>query len=317
MHLVTMKSAGGGVPGALVGDEILDLVAGAAVLPSARELAGSMRGILEQGPGALDLIRRLADEAAGGAAERLREIGALRPRTTATLLAPIPDPAMILSCGANYREHLREMKTEVPDQPLSFTKSVAAIIGDGAPIVLPKSNPDMVDWEGEFSAVIGRPCHCVSAAEALDYVAGYTLVNDVSARDWVAPVFASKGIMGAIFAWELNLLGKQFPTFCPMGPVLATRDEIPDPDDVDLKTTLNGEVVQAANTNDLVFNVAALIAHYSRFYRFQPGDVITTGSPAGVGYGRKPQKFMRAGDQIAVHAAGIGTLTNPVTNAVG
>jgi len=317
MHLVTMRSAGRAAAGAIVGDEILDLVAAAAVLPDARALPSSIRGVLEQGDPALELIRRLIDSAAGAAAERLRETGALRPRTAVPLLAPVPDPAMILSCGANYREHLREMKTEVPDQPLSFTKSVAAIVGDGAPIVLPKSNPDMVDWEGEFSAVIGRPCHGVSVAEALDYVAGYTLVNDVSARDWVAPVFASKGIMGAIFAWELNLLGKQFPTFCPMGPVLATRDEIPDPDDVDLKTTLNGEVMQAANTDDLVFNVAALIAHYSRFYRFQPGDVITTGSPAGVGFGRKPQKFMKAGDRIAVHATGIGTLTNPVVGAAG
>lgn len=168
---------------------------------------------------------------------------------------------------------------------------------------------------GVFSAVFGRPCHGVDAGEALEYVAGYTLINDVSARDWVAPVFAASGVMGPIFAWEQNLLGKQFPTFCPMGPVLATREEVPDPDGVDLQTTLNGEVMQSASTSDLVFGLAALIAHYSRFYRFLPGDVITTGSPSGVGYGRSPQRFMKAGDTIAVRASGIGTLTNPVVDA--
>jgi 2-keto-4-pentenoate hydratase/2-oxohepta-3-ene-1,7-dioic acid hydratase in catechol pathway len=274
-----------------------------------------LRGVLEQGPSALDLIRRLVDAARGRAAGALRETRALVPRAGATLLAPIPDPGMILAGGANYHDHLREMKAAAPSQPFSFTKSVTAITGDGAPIVLPRSNPGMVDWEGEFSAVIGRPCHGVDAKQALDHVAGYTLINDVSARDWVAPVFAASGVMGPIFAWEQNLLGKQFPTFCPMGPVLATRDEIADPNDVALETTLNGEVMQSANTSDLVFDLAALIAHYSRFYRFQPGDVITTGSPAGVGYGRTPQRFMKAGDTVAVRATGIGTLTNPVVDA--
>ncbi len=315
MHLATLRTGGRAGPGLIIGDEVLDLGGARGILPGLDATPGSLRGILEHGPRGLDALRRAEDAARGSAAARLRESGALVPRASATLLAPIPDPSLIVSCGANYREHLREMKAEVPHQPLSFVKNSAAVVGDGAPIVLPRSNPDMVDWEGEFSAVIGRPCHGVSEAEALDYVAGYTLVNDVSARDWVAPVFAATGVMGPIFAWELNILGKQFPTFCPMGPVLATRDEIADPDDVDLKTTLNGEVMQSANTSDLVFGVAALIAYYSKFYSFRPGDVITTGSPAGVGYGRKPPLYMKAGDTVAVHASGIGVLTNPVAGA--
>jgi len=135
---------------------------------------------------------------------------------------------------------------------------------------------------------MGRSCHGVSEAEALDCVAGYTLINDVSARDWVAPVFAATGLMAGILAWERNLLGKQFPTFCPMGPALVTRDEIRNPDDVQIETRLNGAVMQSANTDDLVFGVRKLIAYYSQFYRFSPGDVITTGSPSGVGYGRNP-----------------------------
>jgi len=244
-----------------------------------------------------------------------REAGALVPRSGTRLLAPITDPALILSCGMNYREHLREMNTPVPDYPTSFTKNIAGIIGPDAPIVLPPSNPDMVDWEGEFSVVMGRSCHRVSEAEALDYVAGYTLINDVSARDWVAPIFQSKVLMDGILAWERNLLGKQFPTFCPMGPVLVTCDEIRDPDDVHIETLLNGTVMQSANTSDLVFGVRKLIAYYSQFYRFSPGDVITTGSPSGVGYGRNPKVFMHAGDRIEVRASGIGVLANPVIAA--
>jgi 2-keto-4-pentenoate hydratase/2-oxohepta-3-ene-1,7-dioic acid hydratase in catechol pathway len=170
----------------------------------------------------------------------------------------------------------------------------------------------MLDWEGEFSVVIGKPCHRVKAAQALDYVAGYTIVNDVSARDWVAPIFSATGVMGPIHAWEHNLLGKMFPTFCPMGPVLATRDDVPDPANVKLQTRLNGEVMQDANTDDLVFSVVQLIEYYSQFYLFRPGDVITTGSPSGVGYGRNPKRFMKAGDVVEVEVEGIGILRNPL-----
>jgi 2-keto-4-pentenoate hydratase/2-oxohepta-3-ene-1,7-dioic acid hydratase in catechol pathway len=244
--------------------------------------------------------------------QRLRERGVLLSQERVTLAAPIPEPGVILSAGMNFRAHLEEMNTPVPKQPTAFIKSSAAVIGPGEAIRPPKSAADMVDWEGEFSAVIGRPCHNVSAAEALDYVAGYTLINDVSARDWVAPVFSATGTMGPILAWEANILGKQFPTFCPLGPVIVTKDEIPDPDDVDLETRLNGQVMQKTNTSDLVFGVARLIEHFSRFYRFRPGDVITTGSPAGVGYGRNPKVFMKAGDLIEVEAMGIGVLANPV-----
>jgi 2-keto-4-pentenoate hydratase/2-oxohepta-3-ene-1,7-dioic acid hydratase in catechol pathway len=128
----------------------------------------------------------------------------------------------------------------------------------------------------------------------------------------VAPVFKSQGIMGAIHAWDHNILGKQFPTFCPLGPALVTRDEVGDPGHVQLTTRLNGEVMQSANTDDLVFSIPKLIAYYSQFYLFLPGDVITTGSPAGVGYGRNPKRFMKAGDVIEVSAEGVGTLSNPV-----
>jgi len=234
------------------------------------------------------------------------------PRRRAKLLPPISNPGLLLSVGMNYHEHLKEMKTPVPEKPAAFTKSVASIIASGQPIVLPASHPDMVDWEGEFTVVIGKAGHRIPAAKALDHVAGYTIVNDVSARDWVAAIFSSTGIMGPIHAWEHNLLGKQMPTFCPMGPCIATKDEVPDPDDVKIVTRLNGQVMQDANTDDLVFSVVKLIEYYSQFFRFQPGDCITTGSPSGVGFGRNPKVFMKAGDTIEVEVSGIGVLSNPV-----
>jgi len=288
MKLVTFEIDGKARPGRLAGDQVIDL----------SSLASDVRGLLERG---------LLDEARASSGRAL-------PTSQVKLLAPVPNPGMVLSVGMNYHEHLKEMKTPVPEKPAAFTKSVASIIGPQAPIRIPPSNPSMVDWEGELSVVIGRPCHRVKAAQALDYVAGYTIVNDVSARDWVAPIFSSSGIMGPIHAWEHNLLGKMFPTFCPMGPVLATKDEVADPANVKLQTRLNGKVMQDANTDDLVFSVVQLIEYYSQFYLFKPGDVITTGSPSGVGYGRNPKVFMKAGDVVEVEVQGIGILRNPVSN---
>ncbi len=309
MRLVTL--AGQGSPGLDINGRILDIRASADVLPGASLIPESVRGILQAGDEALALLRRIQD-AAMKQEQRLRECGMLVSIREARLAAPVPDPGMILSCGMNFRAHLKEMNTPVPDKPTAFIKAASAVIGPGSPIVLPRGHADMVDWEGEFSAVIGRDCHAVPESEALKCVAGYTLINDVSARDWVAPVFQAQGVMGAIHAWDENILGKQYPTFCPLGPVLVTNDEIPDPGKVDLSTRVNGAVMQQANTDDLVFGVAKLIAYYSQFYRFRPGDVITTGSPAGVGYGRTPKLFLKAGDTVEVTASGIGTLSNPV-----
>lgn len=284
MKLVTVEVEGKPRPGRLANDHIVDL----------SSIGPDLRSILENG----DL-------------DRMRSVDGRRiPLGNARLLAPIQNPGIVLSVGMNYHEHLKEMNTPVPEKPAAFTKSVASIIGSEEPILIPPSNPDMIDWEGEFSVVIGKACHCVMAARALDYVAGYTIVNDVSARDWVAPVFSSTGVMGPIHAWEQNLLGKMFPTFCPMGPVLATKEDVPDPGNVKLQTRLNGTVVQSANTDDLVFSVPKLIEYYSQFYFFKPGDVITTGSPSGVGYARHPRMFMKPGDIIEIEVEGIGILRN-------
>jgi 2-keto-4-pentenoate hydratase/2-oxohepta-3-ene-1,7-dioic acid hydratase in catechol pathway len=282
--------------GVIDGEDIVDINA------NDRSLPPSLKGILEAG--ALARVKKL-----------LKSRKHRTPRRRAKLLPPISNPGLLLSVGMNYHEHLREMKTPVPEKPTAFTKSVASIIASGQPILLPASHPDMVDWEGEFTVVIGKSGYRIPAAKALDHVAGYTIVNDVSARDWVAPIFSSTGIMGPIHAWEHNLLGKMLPTFCPMGPCIATKDEVPDPNNVRIVTRLNGQVMQDANTDDLVFSVAKLIEYYSQFYRFLPGDCITTGSPSGVGFGRNPKVFMKAGDTIEVEVSGIGVLSNPVEAA--
>jgi len=282
--------------GVVDGEDIVDINA------NDRSLPPTIKGILEAN--GLSRVKKIIES-------KKHRV----PRRRAKLLPPISNPGLLLSVGMNYHEHLKEMKTPVPEKPAAFTKSVASIIASGQPILLPASNPDMVDWEGELTVVIGKGGHRIPAAKALDHVAGYTIVNDVSARDWVASIFSSTGVMGPIHAWEHNLLGKMMPTFCPMGPCLATKDEVPDPDDVRIVTRLNGQVMQDANTDDLVFSVAKLIEYYSQFYRFLPGDCITTGSPSGVGFGRNPKVFMKAGDTIEVEVSGIGVLSNPVKAA--
>jgi len=237
--------------------------------------------------------------------------GALLDAGTVRYRPPIPDPGFILSVGMNYREHLEEMNTPIPTLPAAFVKAPSSLTGSGEPIVLPPDHAGMVDFEGELCFVFGRDCHRVSEAEAMEYVAGYTIANDVSARDWVPGIFTADGNMAAIHAWEVNILGKQYPTFTPLGPALVTRDEIADPGALRLVTRLDGEVMQDTLT-ELVFPIARLIAHYSQWYRFRPGDVVTTGSPSGVGFGRDPKVFMKPGQRIEVTIEGIGTLSNPV-----
>jgi acylpyruvate hydrolase len=295
VKLVTLDTAAGAHPGVLLGEQVLDLGA----------RWQSVKAILQAG--ALDAVRRLADRP---------DAQALIPVAKARFLAPVPDPSIVLSTGTAYRAHLAEMKVGAPKAPGGFLKNAAAIIGSGAPIVLPPQAPGMVDYEGEFSCVIGRACHNVAAEEAMDFVAGYTIINDVSARDWVPGFLGAKGSpMEVSRAAGLNILGKQFPTFCPIGPALVTVDEVPDPHDLRLTTRLNGQVMQSAHTGDLIFRLAETIAYFSRWYRFSPGDVITTGSPDGVGYARNPQVFMKHGDVVEVEVSRVGILRNPVMAA--
>jgi 2-keto-4-pentenoate hydratase/2-oxohepta-3-ene-1,7-dioic acid hydratase in catechol pathway len=304
----------------VVGDnELLDLVALRDVIAEAREVPKNMRALLAGGTDALAAVQTCTDRVANMAADeqdRLRQSDILQAWDNVSFLPPVPNPTIILSVGMNYRRHLEEMENSpIPAYPPAFLMTQAALNGHGKPIVAPPQCPDMIDYEGEFCFVFGRTCHNVLEDEAMDYVAGYTIANDVSARDWVAPVFAAEKPFEAIGAWDRNLLGKQLPTFCPCGPVIVTKDEIADPHDLQLTLTLNGEVMQSTKTDDLIFNLPQIIAYFSQWYRFSPGDIVTTGSPAGVGAGRKPPVYMKPGDVVEVEIEGIGTLSNPIVAA--
>jgi acylpyruvate hydrolase len=321
MKLVTIDCVAGGLPGALLATgEILHLER--AALPGTAEtwLPRGMRGILAAGDEGLSLVRRIVERvesAADGERQRLRDSGALTASASTRLLAPVPDPAMILSAGQAYRSHLAEMKTEPPREPHAFIKASSTVVGPGADVPLPPQCDTMVDFEGELCAVIGRPCHNVSEAEALDYVVGYTITNDVSARDWVPLLGKARTTPEARTAWDLNHMGKQLPAFSPLGPSLVTKDEIADPGHLELTTRLNGTVMQHANTSDLIFGVAQTLSHFSRWYTFLPGDVISTGTPAGVGYGREPKVFLKPGDTVEVEVSRIGILANRFVAASG
>lgn len=323
MKLVTIDAprVGAGAPGRagamLASGEILDIARVRRESSLEVWIPGSVRGILEAGQAGLDQLRCIVDRVEDASAterDRLREQLALLPPTT-RLLPPIPDPPMILSVGQAYRSHLDEMKSKPPANPSGFIMVGTALSGPGAPIVLPPQNPDMVDFEGEFCCVIGSSFHNVTEEEAMQHVAGYTICNDVSARDWVEAAVGPKEPQVAAAGWRLNHLGKNFPGFCPVGPVLLTRDEVPDPPDLQLTTRLNGQVMQSARTGDLIFSIAKTLSYFSRWYRFSPGDILTTGSPAGVGYGRNPKVFLKHGDVVSVEVEKVGVLTNTVQRA--
>jgi len=315
MKLVTIDAPPHGHTGALIGSDVLDFTAAAAHIPIAEWVPTDMRELLVAGKPALELVASIVERAAKTGREQtaLRAAGALRPRSEVRLLAPVPRPNMVLSHGRAYASHRGEMRrggvAPTGDTPVAFIKNTGSIIGTDAPIVLPPQCPNMVDFEAEFSVVFGASCFNVSETEAMDYIMGYTIVNDVSARDWVEISRKSE--------WpgdrDMNRMGKQLPTFCPMGPVIVTKDEIPDPHNVNVKSTLNGKPMQSANTSDLIFTIPALIAFFARWYPFEPGDVLTTGSPPGVGFGRDPQIFLKPGDVVDITVDGVGTLSNRVS----
>lgn len=219
----------------------------------------------------------------------------------AKLLSPIA-PTTVLAIGLNYRHHAEESGAKIPEYPILFVKTPNTVIGPGEPILIPTHlKSDEVDYECELAVVIGCRCKNVSRANALDYVFGYTCANDVSARDWQIKRGGSQ--------WTR---GKCFDTFCPLGPCIVTADEIPNPNSLGIKTILNGEEVQLWNTNDMIFDIPALIEFLSGSTTLLPGTVIITGTPQGVGMARKPPLWLKAGDSVSIEIEKIGTLTNPV-----
>ncbi|MBL8134150.1 MAG: fumarylacetoacetate hydrolase family protein [Anaerolineae bacterium] len=220
------------------------------------------------------------------------------PIANAAFRAPL-HPGKIIAVGKNYAEHAKETGSAPPERPLLFAKLSSAVIGSGEAITWRTSNTTEVDWECELAVVIGRTAKDVPEDRALDYVFGYTVANDVSARD----------IQNRIDSQWTR--GKGLDTFCPLGPYIVTRDEIADPQNLSLKTTVNGEVMQHGNTRDMIFGVSTLIAYITRNFTLEPGDVIITGTPAGVGMGMKPPRFLKHGDVVTASVEGIGEISNP------
>jgi len=217
------------------------------------------------------------------------------------MLAPV-QPPNIYAIGLNYRDHAEESGMQVPDLPCVFLKATTSLIGPQIPIRLPRSAPDEVDYEAELTVVIGKTCRDVDEQRALDYVLGYTCGNDVSARDCQTRIDRQ---------WAR---AKSFDTFCPLGPWIVTADEL-DASDLRIRTLLDDQVMQDSRTSQLVFGVPKLVSFLSRQFTLLPGTVILTGTPPGVGFARKPQRFLRPGDTVTIEIEGIGRLSNPVVRA--
>jgi 2-keto-4-pentenoate hydratase/2-oxohepta-3-ene-1,7-dioic acid hydratase in catechol pathway len=244
-----------------------------------------------------DGLRR-AEEAAARAADGLDP-------SELTLLAPVTRPRKVLCLGLNYVSHMEELGLEErPAEPTVFSKFASCIVGQGAAIRLPAIAPDRVDYEAELAVVIGRRCRNVGEAEALDVVAGYTVANDISARDWQLKKPSGQ--------W---LLGKSFDTFLPLGPEFVTPDEIDSPGELRITCTVSGELLQNGNTREMLFDIRFVIPYISSVLTLEAGDVILTGTPSGVGMARSPRRFLTAGDVIETEIEGIGKLVNPVEAA--
>ena len=319
MKLVTYIFAGQPRLGAIVGDWIADLNrAHHEWLPTHRNaptgrgdghlLPTAMVAFLEAGHEAMAAAREavgfVAKQIEGGATELLRRQGILVPLFGTTLLAPVPRPSKLLAAWVNYEEHDKEATVQAPkNAPLFFTKWPTAVIGPGQPIVLPRISKK-VDYEAELALVIGTKGKNIPAERAYEYVAGYTILNDVSARD-----FSLRVLLGTPGPSDVQ---KSFDTFAPMGPCLVTTDEIPDPHALGIRLRIGDEVLQDDNTGSMIHRIPQIIAYISAIATLEPGDVITTGTPPGVGFTRMPPRWLRPGETVRIEIDRIGVLENPV-----
>lgn len=252
----------------------------------------TVRALLEAGTDILDQVLLSARHALKN------KTGALISLEQIELGPPVPDPDKIICLGLNYHEHAAECQMNIPKAPILFAKFRNALCGPSSPIVLPRVSTQ-IDYEGELAVVIGRRCKEVSENEALSCVAGYTIMNDVSARD----------LQMQTSQWTA---GKALDTFAPMGPGIVPASEIPDPQGLQITTRVNGVTLQNANTRDMIFSVAKTIAFISSVMTLEPGDIIATGTPSGVGFKRQPPVFLKAGDVVEVEIERIGLIRNPV-----
>jgi 2-keto-4-pentenoate hydratase/2-oxohepta-3-ene-1,7-dioic acid hydratase in catechol pathway len=291
MKLVSFRANGVESCGVVLGRTVVDLQPA-----SGGRLHAPLASMLADDE-AMRVLRDVATRAEGDAEFAERYGCAL---SQVALLAPIPRPGKVLCLGLNYRDHAAESGMGIPAEPVVFSKASSSVIGHRAPIGLPEVS-DKVDYEVELAFVIGRPARNVPAREAMRHVAGYTVLNDVSARDYQLEKLGGQ--------WTL---AKSFDTFCPMGPWLVTADEIRDPHDLDLHCVVSTERMQSSNTRQMVFKVPEIIEYLSMVLTLEPGDVVATGTPPGVGFARTPPRFLRAGDVVECTVEKVGTLVNPV-----
>jgi 2-keto-4-pentenoate hydratase/2-oxohepta-3-ene-1,7-dioic acid hydratase in catechol pathway len=257
--------------------------------------AAGFNQLLEVLQGGAEALKKVADF--------LPAANSRMPLAAVKLCAPIPVPPKILCMGLNYRDHAEEARLEIPKYPVIFPKYTNTVIGSGDNIVLPK-NSRKPDYEAELGFVIGRRGRHIKAADWRDYVFGYVNCNDVSARDFQM----------AVSQWTM---GKNFDTFAPMGPYLVTADEIPDPHNLAITLTLDGETMQSSNTRELIFKIPDTVAFLSSVMTLEPGDVVLTGTPAGVGFSRKPPRWLTPGAEVIVQVEGLGQLRNVCVEEVG
>jgi 2-keto-4-pentenoate hydratase/2-oxohepta-3-ene-1,7-dioic acid hydratase in catechol pathway len=274
--------------GVLVGDEVIDLAAAQRAHTGKPTTLSSVRDIIEAGP---DAWARLASDLKFG------QLDAFAWPLADLRLAPPLAPSKIMAIGQNYADHVREQNGKMPDRPILFAKLPSSVIGHGDAICWEPALSEKIDWEAELAVVIGKTARRVRAEDAYDYVFGYTMANDVTARD----------LQRDDGQW---VRGKSLDTFCPLGPWIVTRDEIPAPHGLRIRCRVNGDTVQDSRTDQLIFDIPTLIAFLSRAFTLYPGDIILTGTPPGVGHFRQPPRYLRDGDAVEVEIEDIGVLKN-------
>jgi 2-keto-4-pentenoate hydratase/2-oxohepta-3-ene-1,7-dioic acid hydratase in catechol pathway len=304
MKLVTYHRADGYRLGAILDHHVIDLQdtwrASERENPTgdgARvdDFPSSMLDFLRRGSQVWEMAQAIVAWAASGSIPQF-----VRYPLEDTRLAPsVPDPSKIVCVGLNYMDHCLEQNVEVPERPMLFAKFPSALIGPGELITWPAGLSAQVDYEAELAVIIGRTARNVPAQQAYDYIAGYTIANDISARD----------VQFADVQW---VRGKSFDTFCPLGPYLLTRDEVGDPHNLAIRCRLNGELMQDSNTDQLIFKIPQLLEFITSTSTLYPGDIICTGTPDGVGVFRAPPVFLKPGDVIEVEIEGLGRLRNPI-----
>jgi acylpyruvate hydrolase len=294
--------------GCLLGtDRVMDLAASAAAYLAGRGVTRaqaiadalfpqSTREFLEGGVASQETLGTVLEAVKGG-----KLPGVTAPLSSVRLHAPIADPGKFICIGLNYTDHAAETNNPAPKQPPVFPKWANAILDPGEPVLRPRGEKTF-DWEVELGVVIGRTARHVSKEQALDYVYGYTIINDMSARDFQ-------------FHTTQWGAGKVGDTLAPVGPYIADRSEIPDPHGLDLKTWVNGTLMQNGNTKNFIFDIRYIIQYLTNIMTLSPGDLIATGTPAGVGFSRKPQITLQPGDRVKLEITGLGTLENPIKDA--